>query len=605
MRAGLRTKLLGLAGVPVGLLLVTSAITYSAIADLDDAARETRRGAVLDEQIMSVEIAARLALQAEADALLFGSQAADVEATLEQVFETAEGDAITEALAEARANATPAMLPKLDAVAATLPAFEESVRRSIELADQGDLAAAKANHEQISEPQFSALIEANQDFEVDAEALSESAQAAAEAEGAGAKRIVIVLALIALLASAASSLFISGRIVRAIDEILDRIRLLHDRCIAGLQRGLRSFSEGVLTDEVTAEVPPIEQPGADEIGDLARAINEIGAASVQSVRDYERSRAALSGLIAGVGTTAESLGAASQQLAASSQEAGHAVGEIANAIGEVAAGAERQTRSVEGARAVSAEMALATRTGSDDARATAAAATAARAVAGEGVQAIGLVGVAIDGVRGSTAETTDAIRRLGEKSERIGGIVTTITAIAEQTNLLALNAAIEAARAGEQGRGFAVVAEEVRKLAEESQGAASTIAGLIAEVQAETAGVVGVVEAGAARTERSTTTVAAARDAFERIGEGVEDVTTRVEAIAAAIAQVAAAGERLEADMADVASVAEQSSATSEQVSASTQETSATTQEIAASADQLARTAEELSRLVGRFTIAG
>ena len=88
-----------------------------------------------------------------------------------------------------------------------------------------------------------------------------------------------------------------------------------------------------------------------------------------------------------------------------------------------------------------------------------------------------------------------AIRGLGDKSERIGGIVDTITGIAEQTNLLALNAAIEAARAGEQGRGFAVVAEEVRKLAEESQQAAGQIAGLIGEIQAETEHAVEVVDA--------------------------------------------------------------------------------------------------------------
>src|SRR3712207_7453556 len=56
---------------------------------------------------------------------------------------------------------------------------------------------------------------------------------------------------------------------------------------------------------------------------------------------------------------------------------------------------------------------------------------------------------------------------------------TLFRSIAEQTNLLALNAAIEAARAGDQGRGFAVVAEEVRKLAEESQRAAASIADLI------------------------------------------------------------------------------------------------------------------------------
>lgn len=53
--------------------------------------------------------------------------------------------------------------------------------------------------------------------------------------------------------------------------------------------------------------------------------------------------------------------------------------------------------------------------------------------------------------------------------------ISIISEIAFQTNLLALNAAVEAARAGEYGKGFAVVAAEVKKLAERSQSAASSI----------------------------------------------------------------------------------------------------------------------------------
>ena len=114
---------------------------------------------------------------------------------------------------------------------------------------------------------------------------------------------------------------------------------------------------------------------------------------------------------------------------------------------------------------------------------------------------------------------------LTDRSGQIGGIVETISSIASQTNLLALNAAIEAARAGEQGRGFAVVAEEVRKLAEESQQAAERIAGLIGEIQAQTAGAARVVTASAEGTRESVETVQRTREAFESIGQAVVDIT--------------------------------------------------------------------------------
>ncbi len=97
-------------------------------------------------------------------------------------------------------------------------------------------------------------------------------------------------------------------------------------------------------------------------------------------------------------------------------------------------------------------------------------------------------------VRGTIQETGKRIKRLGERSQEIGGIVKLIDDIAERTSVLALNANMQAAVAGEAGRGFRVVADEVQRLAERSKEATDQIGKLVSTIQGETNDTIATME---------------------------------------------------------------------------------------------------------------
>ena len=263
------------------------------------------------------------------------------------------------------------------------------------------------------------------------------------------------------------------------------------------------------------------------------------------------------------------------QVRVSVEQTSHSMNGIAEASTEVARGAEQQAAMLQRNRELSDE---------------AAAATARALEVGElGAQAVGSTNDVMRRVRVSGQEAQAGIEELARKSSEIGGILDTITGIADQTNLLALNAAIEAARAGEHGRGFAVVAEEVRRLAEQSGDSATSIGGLIQEIQHGIDAVVGLVGQGAQLADEGVESSERAQQAFVEIGEAIAGISERVAGMAGTSVEIAA--------------VAEQSSAAAQEMSSATQETSAQSQEVSVSLGELARTADRVLQASTRFRL--
>jgi methyl-accepting chemotaxis protein len=417
----------------------------------------------------------------------------------------------------------------------------------------------------------------------------------------------VILGLIGLVLAFAIAVVLSRRIVGGVRQMLSAAKALakgdvdqhidihgHDE-IAAMGRAFTDVIEYLRDTAGSAE-----QLASGNFAVEIEPRSERDALSHAFIEMRDR----VGAVVRAISSTSDTLNGSSVQMASTTDEVGRAIGEIAESVASVATGAEEQVRAVELARTMSEEVADASRASAQTAAETAQVAAEARASAAMGEQAVAKVDDAMRGVQASSAEVSNAISQLGEKSSRIGGIVDTITAIAEQTNLLALNAAIEAARAGEQGRGFAVVAEEVRKLAEESQQAAASIADLVSEIRSETDRAVVVVERGSAQTAEGAQTVIAAREAFQQIHENIEAMTTRIDEIAASSTQIVQSAQRMHDSVNSVARVAEQSSASTEQISAATEQTSASTQQIAASAHDLTLTADELQKLVAQFTLS-
>ncbi|MFQ1928502.1 methyl-accepting chemotaxis protein [Aeromonas veronii] len=170
----------------------------------------------------------------------------------------------------------------------------------------------------------------------------------------------------------------------------------------------------------------------------------------------------------------------------------------------------------------------------------------AQNVVGQGEDVVERTIKAIDHINREVLRTADTIGQLEQQCSQIGGVISVIRSIAEQTNLLALNAAIEAARAGEQGRGFAVVADEVRSLANRTQGATVEIQQMIEQLQSGARASVTAMSAASHEAQEGVGLAQEAKQAFGAITEKVDRMVDTNAIIASAIEQQGAVVNEIE-----------------------------------------------------------
>ena len=191
-------------------------------------------------------------------------------------------------------------------------------------------------------------------------------------------------------------------------------------------------------------------------------------------------------------------------------------------------------------------------------------------------------------------ESSGKVQQLGVMSRRITGFIASIREFSDMTNLLALNAAIEAARAGKHGKGFAVVAEEVRRLAEQSAGAAAEAGELVADIHRQVGEVVEQMRRGQVNVAGVEELSSDALAALEAIVRATAEATAHAQRIASTAGEQDEAFGRLRQRISAVAAISLQNRAEAEGVSARAGEA-------ATGLTDLERATRDLEQVAGRL----
>lgn len=348
---------------------------------------------------------------------------------------------------------------------------------------------------------------------------------------------------------------------------------------------------------------------------LTEAVNEAATGNLQVTMPVHHSRDELSALsqsfnkmvmnlkqmIAEVSNNVQFTNQNAAALSGAITQAAHQVETIASTIDDIAQGVEKQEKSTLSTFNSVERITQAAEDVSEKARS---ASNLAKDMVGAIEESGEVVHTLVNGLfdlAKANQQTIELVRELDRNAIEIGNISQVVGDISDQTHLLALNASIESARAGEHGAGFAVVAGEIRKLAEQSSAAVSSINDLIQQIQKHVANVVTNITNQVQMVEYESSKGERVKEALNRITTATHETSVSVDRIAEVVTDQVRQIENTLEETREIAKIVKVISEGAKQVALSTQEQTAVMQEIASSSEVLKEHADSLNDKVKVF----